>query len=143
MADKLTLKQEKFIESYMISGNATQAAIEAGYSKKTARQVGTENLSKPAIFSELEKRTTALQNEKVDTQQDIVEFLSAVRRGEVKEVIVTPGGQKVEVPAKISDRVKSAELLGKRYAMWTENHNITSVAPVINFNVPKDSESDG
>lgn len=128
---KLTIKQLKFIESYIVSGNATQAAIEAGYSKKTAAQTGNENLRKPDIMKALEKRTEALQSEKVDSQQDIVEFLSSVRRGEVKEQIVTSSGYVVEVPAKITDRVKAAELMGKRYAMWTENRNVNAnVGPV-------------
>lgn len=128
---KLTIKQRKFIESYIVSGNATQAAIEAGYSKKTAAQTGNENLRKPDIMKALEKRTEELQSEKVDSQQDIIEFLSSVRRGEVKEKLVTPSGMIVEVPAKITDRVKAAELMGKRYAMWTENRNVNAtVGPV-------------
>lgn len=128
---KLTMKQEKFVEAFMISGNATQAALEAGYSKKTAKQAGAENLSKPYLAAEIKRRTEELQNEKVDTQQDIVEYLSAVRRGQVMETIVTPSGMKVQVPAKISDRNKAAELMGKRYAMWTENRNINAtVGPV-------------
>lgn len=128
---RLTIKQRKFIESYIVSGNATQAAIEAGYSKKTAAQTGNENLRKPDIMKALEKRTEELQSEKVDSQQDIIEFLSSVRRGEVKEKLVTPSGMIVEVPAKITDRVKAAELMGKRYAMWTENRNINAtVGPV-------------
>ncbi|WP_369473320.1 terminase small subunit [Secundilactobacillus kimchicus] len=47
---KLTIKQQKFIESYIVSGNATQAAIEAGYSKKTAGQTGNENLKKTTNY---------------------------------------------------------------------------------------------
>jgi phage terminase small subunit len=52
----MTPKQTRFIDEYLIDLNATQAAIRAGYSKKTARQMGTENLSKPYIKVELEKR---------------------------------------------------------------------------------------
>lgn len=46
---KLTLKQQRFADEYIISGNATQAAIEAGYSEKTARFIGNENLTKLKI----------------------------------------------------------------------------------------------
>ena len=46
---KLTDKQQRFVEEYLIDLNATQAAIRAGYSPLSARQVGTENLSKPSI----------------------------------------------------------------------------------------------
>ena len=55
-AKKLTLKQERFIEEYLIDGNATQAAIRAGYSPKTAYAIASENLRKPEITSRLEER---------------------------------------------------------------------------------------
>lgn len=51
MTDKLTPKQARFVEQYLLDLNATQAAIRAGYSPKTARQAGTENLAKPAVSS--------------------------------------------------------------------------------------------
>lgn len=142
---KLTVKQLKFIESYIVSGNATQAAIEAGYSKRTAYKAGSENLKKPQLLKKLEKRTEQIKTEKVDSQQDIVEFLSSVRRGEVREKVVTPSGRVVEVPAKISDRVKAAELMGKRYAMWTEKRDVTAtVGPVqITDDIPTGSDEDG
>lgn len=140
---KLTVKQQKFIESYIASGNATQAAIEAGYSKKTAGQTGSENLKKPQIMKALEKRTEQLQSEKVDSQQDIVEFLSAVRRGKVMEQIVTPSGYVVEVPAKISDRVKAAELMGKRYAMWTDKHDVSTDGGPVKIVIRPRGDADG
>lgn len=56
MDQKLTLKQSRFIDEYMIDGNATQAAVRAGYSKHTAAKIGTENLHKPAIRDEIEIR---------------------------------------------------------------------------------------
>ena len=57
MAKKLTAKQERFVEEYLVDLNATQAAIRAGYSKKTARDIGYENLTKPDIRAAIvEKR---------------------------------------------------------------------------------------
>ena len=142
---KLTVKQRKFVEAYIVSSNATQAAIEAGYSKKTAYQSGSENLKKPQIMKALEKRTKQLQNEKIVDQREIMEFISATQRGEVKETVVTPSGMKVEVPAKISERLKAAELMGKRYAMWTEKRDVTAtVGPVqITDDIPAGSDDDG
>lgn len=53
---KLTVKQDKFVKAYLLNGgNATQAAISAGYSEKTAQEIGSENLSKPIIKSAIEK----------------------------------------------------------------------------------------
>jgi phage terminase small subunit len=60
MADKLTAKQQRFIEEYLIDLNATQAAIRAGYSAATARSVGSENLTKPAIAEALQKARNKL-----------------------------------------------------------------------------------
>ena len=51
MAEKLTPKQQRWCEEYLIDLNATQAAIRAGYSVNSARQIGTENLSKPALMA--------------------------------------------------------------------------------------------
>lgn len=52
---KLTAKQQRFIEEYLIDLNATQAAIRAGYSEKTAYAIGEENLRKPVIKAEIER----------------------------------------------------------------------------------------
>ena len=58
MEKKLTLKHEMFCEEYLIDLNATQAAIRAGYSKKTAQRIGSENLSKPLIQHRIEELKT-------------------------------------------------------------------------------------
>ncbi|WP_369473318.1 hypothetical protein [Secundilactobacillus kimchicus] len=84
-----------------------------------------------------------MQSEKVDSQQDIVEFLSSVRRGEVREQIVTPSGYVVEVPAKISDRVKAAELMGKRYAMWTDKHDVSTDGGPVKIVIRPRGDTDG
>ncbi|MCY9807469.1 terminase small subunit [Lentilactobacillus senioris] len=141
---KLTTKQQKFADEYIISGNATQAAIKAGYSENSAQQIGTENLLKPVISNYLKKQLNEIHNDKIDSQQDVMEFLSRVRRGEEKETIVTPSGLKVETSPKIADRVKAAELIGKRYAMWTDKQDITAnIEPVkIIDDVPGD-DTDG
>jgi len=55
MQQKLTLKQNRFIKEYIKTGNATAAAVKANYSEKTARQMGSENLSKPYIKRAIEK----------------------------------------------------------------------------------------
>jgi len=53
---KLTNKQQRFVDEYLIDLNATQAAIRAGYSEKTARQTGAQNLSKPVIADAIQNR---------------------------------------------------------------------------------------
>lgn len=121
---KLTLKQKKFADEYIISGNATDAAIKAGYSKKTANRIGPENLSKLVIKKYIEERLAELNSEKIADQEEILQYLTSVMRGEYREETLIGMGQGfqettyIDVGAK--DRIKAAELLGKRYSMWTD-----------------------
>lgn len=142
---KLTVKQQKFADEYIISGNATQAALKAGYSKKTAKQMGAENLSKPYLVSYIDTQLKKLHDEKVDSQEQIMEFLSSVRRGEVTESVATAKGVYDNVPVAARDRIRAAELIGKRYAMWTDKQDLTAtINPVqITDNVPAGSDGDG
>lgn len=142
---KLTVKQQKFADEYIISGNATQAAEKAGYSKRTAKQMGTENLAKPYLRAYIDSGLKKLHDEKVDTQEEIMEFLSAVRRGEVTESVATAKGVYSDVPVAAKDRIKAAELIGKRYAMWTVKQDITAtVGPVeITDDIPAGGDTDG
>jgi phage terminase small subunit len=73
---KLTEKQRRFADEYIISGNATQAAISAGYSKRTAKSVGSENLTKPDIRQYIDERLEQLQSEKIANQEEVLEYLS-------------------------------------------------------------------
>ena len=125
---KLTLKQQRFADEYIRLGDATKAARNAGYSDKTARFVGAENLTKPNVKSYIDKRLEELQSKAVADQREVMEYLTAVMRGEQsdEELILVPNGDfvsEVERHERRSDttqRTKAAELLGKRYAMWTD-----------------------
>ena len=122
---KLTQKQQRFVDEYIISGNATQAAIKAGYSKKTARFVGAENLTKPNIKDELEKRNAEIKSQKTMDMQEVMERLAAIARGETIEQQVTNKGTVVEVEPKTSDQIRAMELIGKRYGAWTDKKEVT------------------
>ena len=121
----LTQKQRRFIDEYIISGNATQAAIKAGYSKKTARKIGQENLTKPDIKAEIERRNAEIQSEKTADMTEVMEYLTSVMRGEQTESVAISKGvfSGVEVSAK--DRIKAAELIGKRNGAWTDKKELT------------------
>lgn len=132
----LTLKQQRFADEYIISGNATQAAILAGYSKKTARSIGQENLTKPDIKKYIDERLDELESSKIAKQEEILKYLTSLMRGEETEQTLRGLGEgeqvidDIEVSAK--DRIKAAELLGKRYGIWTDkieqtNRNIEIV----------------
>ena len=124
---KLTVKQKAFADYYIELGNATEAAIKAGYSKKTAKEVGYENLTKPHIKKYIEERMKEIESERIAKAEEVLAFLSASLRGEVLEEVVStesiegmvkPVILKKQLSAK--DRIKAAELLGKRYALFTE-----------------------
>ena len=126
---KLTLKQKKFADEYIISGNATIAEIKAGYSEKTAGQTGAENLKKPYIKSYIEERLAELDSEKIADQEEILQYLTSVMRGEHREQTLIGMGQGFQETTYIDvgskDRIKAAELLGKRYSMWTDKQELT------------------
>lgn len=122
---KLTLKQQRFVDEYIISGNATQAAIKAGYSKKTAKQSGAENLAKPYLKAAIEKRNAEIQSEKTADMTEVMEYLTSVMRGEQTESVATAKGVYEDVEVSAKDRIKAAELIGKRHGAWTDKREVT------------------
>ncbi|HGE7670885.1 TPA: terminase small subunit, partial [Streptococcus pyogenes] len=95
---KLTLKQKRFADEYIISANATAAAIKAGYSKKTARSIGQENLTKPDIKAYIDERLEKLESEKIATQEEVLQYLTSIMRGDQQEkTLISVGefGQKI------------------------------------------------
>ncbi len=135
---KLTPKQKAFADYYIETGNATEAAIKAGYSKKTARFIGNENLTKLYIKNYIDVRMKQLEDERIAKANEVLQYLTRVIRGqETEEVVVTENiGDfmseaktiKKEIGAK--DRIKAAELLGKRYRLFTDKVEIEGSVPV-------------
>ena len=121
---KLTAKQRRFVQEYLIDLNATQAAIRAGYSKNSARQVGTENLSKPSIKQAIEERLKQIDEEKTADAKEIREFWTKVMRGEEKDTVLrydNEGHQvETEIDVSMKDRIRASELMGKSFAMFTD-----------------------
>lgn len=121
---KLTLKQKRFADEYIISANATAAAIKAGYSKKTARSIGQENLTKPDIKAYIDERIGKLESAKIATQEEVLQYLTSIMRGDQQEkTLISIGelGQEiVDIDVGAKDRIKAAELLGKRYRLFTD-----------------------
>lgn len=121
---KLTQKQQRFVDEYIISGNATQAAIKAGYSKRSAYSVGQENLRKPVIKAALDKRNAEIKSEKTADMTEVMEYLTSVMRGEQTESVATAKGIYDDVEVSAKDRIKAAELIGKRHGAWTDKKEI-------------------
>lgn len=106
-------KQKRFIEFYLQTANATAAAKEAGYSKKTAYSIGQRLLRDPNVKKVLERRLKNLEDKRIAKTNEILERLTSTLRGEESEIIVTQSGKRFEVPPRISDRIKAAEILLK------------------------------
>lgn len=115
---KLTPKQKKFADEYIKTGNATQSAIEAGYSKKTAAVIATENLIKPNIKAYIEKCMAEIASNRVMSYTEAVELLTSIARGELIETVVVgtmDGVETVEKEADIKTRITALKEILKRY----------------------------
>ena len=115
---KLTEKQKRFADEYIKSGNATQAAIKAGYSKKTAKIVASQNLTKLNVKSYIDDRMKVIEDNRIMTAKEAVELLTGIGRGEVKETVVVAspvGVETVEKEADLKTRISAIKEILKRY----------------------------
>lgn len=152
---KLTAKQQRFCDEYLVDLNATQAAIRAGYSEKTAYSQGQRLLKHVEVKAYIEKRMQEKDEELIATQDEVLKYLTAVMRREYAEnVVVTVSEKKsfyepdmngvmrkvteekeeaqiVEIPARISDANKAAELLGRRYGLFKDSVDLNGAIPVV------------
>lgn len=115
---KLTEKQKRFADEYIKLGNATQAAIKAGYSKKYANTNVSKLLQNTTIKSYLSERMKSIDSERIMSAKEAVELLTGIGRGEVKEtvVIASPVGvETVEKEADLKTRISAIKEILKRY----------------------------
>lgn len=144
---KLTEKQRRFADYYIETGNATQSYIDAGY-KATTRKVAEANarklLANYSVKKFIEERIAEKDDEQIAKQDEVLRYLTKVmRREEMENTVVTlrssrswydEAGKKntveeekveiVPIPTRVSDANKAAELLGKRYTLWTDKQQI-------------------
>jgi phage terminase small subunit len=143
---KLTAKQQRFVDEYLIDLNATQAAIRAGYSVETANEQGSQNLAKLSIQSQIAKemaersKRTGINQDRVvlelakialvkmtDVINDNAEInpeakeddLACIESVKVKR-IPTKEGTGIEREVKLASKIKALELLGKHLGMWND-----------------------
>lgn len=120
MTKKLTTKQELFIREYLVDANATQAAIRAGYSKRTARQAGAENLSKPVIQAEINRLLGERYEALGITTEKILAELAKVGFHQVPDI-------------KDTSKVRALELMGKHLDLWNKKDEGSQVNIQINM----------
>lgn len=131
----LTPRQQKFCDEYLISGNATEAAIKAGYSRKTAKQTGSENLAKPDLRAYIDEQLAKIHSAKIADAEEVMKYLTSVMRGEHTEQVLKLVGEGVQTVTDIDvsakERLKAAELIGKRYGLFTDKVGLEGAVPVI------------
>lgn len=119
-AKELTIKQQRFADRYIETDNATQSYIDAGY-KATTREVAEANarklLGNYSVKKYIENRMNELQQETIASQEEVLQYLTKVMRGQEKD--------QFGLDASLQDRTKCAELLGKRYGTFVEKKEVT------------------
>jgi phage terminase small subunit len=136
---KLTLKQRAFADFYIELANATEAAKRAGYSEKTCYSIGNENLKKPEIKAYIDERLEQIESKRIANASEVLKYLTSVMRGEsVAEIVVVEGegdgcssARRLLKAPDEKERLKAAELLGKRYSIFTDKVNVEGSLPII------------
>lgn len=112
---KLTPKQKKFADEYIATSNATQAAISAGYSESSARQIATENLTKPAIVAYINQKLEGHEFDMQVRQKQVLDYAVRVLHEEETEehafVTESEGIQVVRLRPKIKDKTDAAKFI--------------------------------
>lgn len=138
----MNARQKKFCDEYLIDCNATRAAIRAGYSPKTAYSIGEENLKKPELKAYIDEQLELLHSKRTADAQEVLEYLTSVMRGEHTEQtlqLVGDGVQTItDIDVSAKERLKAAELVGKRYGMFKDNINLGESKVILVDEVPED-----
>lgn len=111
-------KQKAFADYYIETLNATEAAKRAGYSEKTAYSIGQRLLKNVEVENYIKERLESKDNARIASQNEVLEFLTKVMRGEVKDQLG------LETPVK--ERNRAAELLGKRYSLFADKVDLNA-----------------
>lgn len=145
----LTAKQKRFCDEYLIDCNATQAAVRAGYSAGTAKNASTwikaVRRGKPGskfngeMRAYIDEQLEQLHNNKIADAREVLEYLTSVLRGESKSKVVVVEGtgegcSEARLLSKSPDekeRLKAAELIGKRYGVFSDKVDVSGVVPVV------------
>lgn len=135
----LTPKKKRFSDEYLVDCNATQAAIRAGYSEKTAYSQGQRLLKDVDVAAYIKERTDQMQSKTIADATEVIQYLTSVLRGEESEEVVVVEGcgdgystaRRMNKGIGAKDRLKAAELLAKRYGLLTDKVGIEGVVPIV------------
>lgn len=121
----LTEKQKRFVDYFIETGNATEAAKKAGYRESTARFTGSENLTKPNIKAAIDERLAEMDAKRMASAEEVMQFLTTAMRGELEEEVVTSEGtgdgrtrtMVVKKHVGVHDRLDAAKQIARRYGL--------------------------
>ena len=139
MATRMTAKQMRFCDEYLIDLNATQAAIRAGYSEKYANTNASKLLQITTIKDFIAKRMEEKESTLIASQDEVLRYLTSVMRGETQsEIVVVEGtgdgcseARTMQKAPDEKERLKAAELLGKRYGLYKDKVDVEGAIPVV------------
>ncbi|ELC8455783.1 terminase small subunit [Clostridium perfringens] len=125
---KITLKQKKFCDEYIKTGNATEAAINAGYSRSYANAQSYKLLDNVGIKNYIDERMKEIEDTAIADAAEVLKYLTRVMRGEeTEQVVITENigdfmseARVVNKELAAKDKIKAAELIGKRYRLFTD-----------------------
>lgn len=166
MAKGLTVKQQKFVDAYIqLNGNATQAAIQAGYAKKSAGPNADKLLKNMKIAEALASRMKELEDAAIISDTEALKNISEIGRGKRKEsqavtkrvahemeltgedgepytrLVYEDEVEIVKLPPRNADVLKANELIGKYYSLWNDRADLNvNLTPVFHDDVPMDDD---
>lgn len=130
----LTEKKKRFAKEYIVDANATAAAKRAGYSAKTAYSLGQRLLRDVDVRACMDELMAAHESQLVADSDEVLKYLTAVMRGQSKATVVvveSTGARTMEKLPDEREQLKAAELLGRRYGLFTDKVDVSGVAQVV------------
>ena len=131
----LSDKQKRFCEEYIVDSNATQAAIRAGYSERTANEQGARLLAKDSVKSYIKELMDEAKDDTIASAEEVMQYLTAVIRGKSRSHVLARndlGAEYIlEKPPDEKERLKAAELMGRRHQLFTDKVKVDGNVPVM------------
>lgn len=131
----LNERQQRFADEYLVDLNATQAAIRAGYSGKTAGAQAARLLKNVNISAYIEEKMASKQEDTIASADEVMRYLTSVIRGKsISHVLARDelGAERiVEKPPDEKERLKAAELMGRRHKLFTDKVKVDGNMPVM------------
>ena len=131
----LNEKQQRFADEYLIDLNATQAAIRAGYNQKTAAAQASRLLKNVNVSAYIKEQMAQKEEDTIASADEVMKYLTSVIRGKSRSHVLARDGLGadyiMEKPPDEKERLKAAELMGKRHQLFTDKVQVDGNVPVM------------